>query len=109
MINRVMRNCNAAWKTNVAPVKSIQYSDEIDTDEELGPRPHTENNAGVSATTITSETMYVEGEPSVQTRLEARVVTVPKRGRGRGAPIPIARKEPRDSQRGVRVRVKRST
>ena len=53
-----------------------------------------------AATTVTSETMYVEGEPSVQTRLEARVATVPKRGRGRGAPIPIARKEPRGSQRG---------
>ena len=53
-----------------------------------------------AVTTVTSETMYIEGEPSVQTRLEARVVTVPKRGRGRGAPIPIARKEPRDSQRG---------
>ena len=94
MVNRVIRNCNAAWKTNVAPVESIRYSDEIDTDEELGPLPHTEDNAGVAATTITSETMYVEGEPSVQTRLEARVATVPKRGRGRGAPIPIAHKEP---------------
>ena len=82
MINRVIKNCNAAWKTNVAPVESIRYSDEIDTDEELGPLPHTEDNAGAAATTVTSETMYVEGEPSVQTRLEARVVTVPKRGRG---------------------------
>ena len=94
MVNRVIRNCNAAWKTNVAPVESIRYSNEIDTDEELGPLPRTQDNAGVAATTITSETMYIEGEPSVQTRLEARVATVPKRGRGRGAPIPIARKEP---------------
>ena len=47
MINRVIRNCNAAWKTNVAPVESIRYSDEIDTDEELGPLPRTEDNAGV--------------------------------------------------------------
>ena len=82
MINRVIKNCNTAWKTNVAPVKSIRYSNEIDTDEELGPLPHTEDNAGAAATTVTSEMMYVEGEPSVQTRLEARVVTVPKRGRG---------------------------
>ena len=100
MINRVIRNCNAAWKTNVAPVESIRYSNEIDTDEELGPLPRTEDNADAVVTTVTSETMYVEGEPSVQTRLEARVVTVPKRGRGQGAPIPIAHKEPRDSQRG---------
>ena len=81
MVNRVIRNCNAAWKTNVAPVESIRYSDEIDTDKELGPLPRTEDNAGVAVTTITSETMYVEGEPSVQIRLEARVATVPKRGR----------------------------
>ena len=46
MINRIIRNCNAAWKTNVAPVESIRYSDEIDTDEELGPLPCTEDNAG---------------------------------------------------------------
>ena len=100
MINKVIKNCNAAWKTSVAPVQSIRYNDEIDTDEELGPMPRTKDNTGAAATTVTSETLYIEGEPSVQTRLEARVVTVPKRGRGRGTPVPIACKEPRDPQRG---------
>ena len=44
MINRVIKNCNSAWKTNVAPVQSICYNDEIDTDEELGPMPRTKDN-----------------------------------------------------------------
>ena len=100
MINKVIKNCNAAWKTSVAPVQNIRYDDEIDTDEELGPMPRTKHNTGAAATAVTSETMYIEGEPSVQTRLEARVVAVSKRGRGRGTPIPIARKEPRNPQRG---------
>ena len=82
MINKVIKNYNSAWKTSVAPVQNIRYNDEIDTDEELGPMPRTEDNTGAAATTVTSETLYVEGEPSVQTGLEARVVTVPKRGRG---------------------------
>ena len=62
--------------------------------------PRTKDYTGAAVTAVTSETMYVEREPSVQTRLEARVVTVPKRGRGRGTPVPIARKEPRNPQRG---------
>ena len=62
--------------------------------------PHTEDNTGAAAATVTSEMLYVEGEPSVQTGLEARVVTVPKRGGGRGTPIPVAHKEPRNPQRG---------
>ena len=100
MINKVIKNCNSVWKTSVAPVQNIWYDDEIDTDEELGPMPRTKDNTGAAATTVTSETMYIEGEPSVQTRPEAKVVTVPKRGRGRGTPVPIAHKEPRDPQRG---------
>ena len=70
------------WKTSVAPIQNIRYNDEVDTDEELGPMPHTEDNAGAVAATVTSETVYVEGEPLVQTGLEARVVTVPKTGGG---------------------------
>ena len=100
MINKVIKNCNSAWKTSVAPVQNIRYNDEIDTDEELGPMPRTEDNTGAAAATVTSETLYVEGEPSVQTGLEARVVTVPKRGGGRGTPVPVARKEPRNPQGG---------
>ena len=102
MINKVIKNCNSAWKTSVAPVQDIWYNDEIDTDEELGPMPRTQDNAGAAAATVTSETVYVEGEPSVQTGLEARVVTVPKRGGGRGTPVPVARKEPRKPQGGAR-------
>ena len=100
MINKVIKNCNTAWKTSVAPVQNIRYNDEIDTDEELGPMPRTKDNTGAAVTTVTSKMLYVEGEPSVQTGLEARVVTVPKRERGQGTPVPIARKEPRDPQRG---------
>ena len=62
--------------------------------------PHTEDNTGAAVATVTSETLYVEGEPSVQTGLEARVVTVPKGGGGRGTPVPVARKEPRNPQVG---------
>ena len=95
MVNRVIRNCNSALKTNVAPVQSLRYTDEVDTDEELGPLPHTKDNANVAATTVTSQTLYTEGETSVQTGPRVRVEAVTKKGRGRGAPVPIARKEPR--------------
>ena len=83
---------------NVDPVQNVQYDDEMDTDEELGPLPRTEDNAGAAAATVTSETMYIEGGPSAQTGLGARMMTVPKRGGGRGAPV--ARKEPRNPPRG---------
>ena len=66
MVNRVIRNCNTALKTNIAPVQSLQYSDEVDTDDELGPLPRTKDNASVVATTVTSETLYVGGETSAQ-------------------------------------------
>ena len=98
MINKVIKNCNRAWKTNVGPVQNIQYNDEMDTDEELGPMPHTKDNSGAAVATVTSETLYVGGEPSVQTGLGARVITVPKRGGGRGAPV--AHKEPRNPPKG---------
>ena len=71
----------------------------MDTDEELGPLPRTEDNAGAAAATVTSETMYIEGGPSAQTGLGARVMTVPKRGGG-GRGVPVARKEPRNPSRG---------
>ena len=82
MINKVIKNCNKVWKMKVGPVQNIQYDDEMDTDEELGPLPRTEDNAGAAAVTVTSETMYVKGGPSAQTGLGARVMTVPKRGGG---------------------------
>ena len=100
MVNRVIKNCNSALKTNVAPVQSLRYNDEVDTDEELGPLPRTKDNASAAATTVTSETLYVGGETSAQTGLQSRVETVTKRGRGRGAPVPVARKEPRNFQWG---------
>ena len=100
MINKVIKNCNAAWKTSVAPVQNIRYDNEIDTDEELGPMPRTRDNIRTTATAVTSEMMYDEGEPSGQTRPGARAVTVPKKGRGRGIPVPVTRKEPRNFQRG---------
>ena len=99
MINKVIRNCNKIWKMNVDPVQNVQYDDEMDTDEELGPLSWMQDNAGVVAATITNETMYVEGGPSAQTGLGARVMTVPKSGRG-GRGIPVARKEPRNPPRG---------
>ena len=98
MINKVIKNCNLAWKTSVGPVQNIRYDDEMDTDEELGSMPHTEDNTGAAAATVTSETLYVEGGPSVQTGLGARVITVPKRAGGRGTPV--AHKEPRNPPRG---------
>ena len=98
MINKVIKNCNKAWKMDVDLVQSVQYNDEMDTDEELGPLPHMEDNAGTAVATVTSETMYIEGGPSVQTGLGDRVMTVPKRGGGRG--VPVARKEPRNPPRG---------
>ena len=67
-------------KCQSSPKYPVQ-NDEMDTDEELGPMPHTEDNTGATAATVTSETLYVEGGPSVQTRLLARVITVPKRGK----------------------------
>ena len=82
MINKVIKNCNSAFKTSVAPVQNIRYNDEVDTDEEFGPMPRTVDNAGAAVATVTSETVYVEGEPSVWTGLEATVETVPKRGGG---------------------------
>ena len=82
MINKVIKNCNKVWKMNVDPVQNVQYDDEMDTDEELGPLPRTEDNASTAAATVTSEMMYVEGGPSAQTGLVARVMTVPKRGGG---------------------------
>ena len=100
MINKVIKNCNSAWKTSVAPVQNIRYNDEVDTDEELGPMPRAEDNASAVAATVTSEMVYIEGEPSVWTRLEATVVTVPRRGGGQDAPVPVARKEPRKTQGG---------
>ena len=98
MINTFIKNCNLAWKTSVGPVQNIQYDDEMDTDEELGPMPHTEDNIGAAVATVTSKMLYVEGGPSVQTGLGARVITVPKRGGGRGTSI--AHKEPRNPPRG---------
>ena len=48
MINKVIKNCNLAWKMSVGPVQNIWYDDEMDTDEELGPMPHTEDNTGAA-------------------------------------------------------------
>ena len=84
MVNRVIKNCNSALKTNVAPVQSLRYTDEVDTDEELGPLPHTKDNANVAATTVTSQTLYTEGETSAQAGLQVRVEAVTKKGGGRG-------------------------
>ena len=83
---------------NVDPVQNVQYDDEMDIDEELGPLPRTEDNAGAAVATVTSKTMYVEGGPSAQTGLGARVMTVLKRGGGQAAPV--ARKEPKNPPRG---------
>ena len=100
MVNRVIRNCNSALKTNVAPVQSLQYTDEVDTDEELGPLPRTRDNANVAATTVTSQTLYTEGETSMQTGPRVTVEAVTKKGRRQGAPVSIARKEPRNFKKG---------
>ena len=98
MINKVIKNCNLAWKTSVSPVQNIRYDNEMDTDEELGPMPCTQDNTGAAVATVTSKTLYIEGGPSAQTRLGARVITVPKRGGGRGTPV--ACKEHRNPPRG---------
>ena len=100
MVNRVIKNCNSALKTNVAPVQSLCYTDEVDTDEELGPLPRTKDNANVAATTVTSQTLYTEGGTSTQTGPRVRVEAVTQKGRGRGAPVAIARKEPRNFRKG---------
>ena len=100
MINKVIKNCNAVWKTSVAPVRDVRYSDEVDTDEELGPMPCTKDNVGAAVATVTSETVYVEGELPTQAGLEARMVTVSKRGSEQDAPMSVARKEPRKPQGG---------
>ena len=81
MINKVIKNCNLVWKTSVGPVQNIRYDDEMDTDEELGPMPHMEDNTGAAVATVTSETLYVEGGPSVQTGLGARGDNSAKEGR----------------------------
>ena len=100
MVNKVIHNCNVAWKTNVAPLERVRYNDEVDTDEELGPMPHTKDNANTATATITSETLYIEGESSTQTGLQATAVTA-TRGGEQSAPVAVARKEPRNPQ-GVR-------
>ena len=98
MINKVIKNCNLAWKMSVGLVQNIRYDDEMDTDEELGPMPRMEDNTGTAVATVTSETLYIEGGPSVQTGLGAKVIAVPKRGGGQG--MLIAHKEPRNPPRG---------
>ena len=100
MINKVIKNCNAAWKTNVAPVQDVRYRDEVDTDEELGPMPCTKDNAGAAVAMVTNETMYMEGVPPTQAGLEARMVAVSKRRGEQDAPMSVARKEPRKPQGG---------
>ena len=100
MVNRVIRNCNAALKTNVTPVQRLRYTDEVDTDEELGPLPRTKDNANVAASTVTSQTLYTEGGTSTQTGPRVRVEAVTQKGRGRSAPVAIARKEPRRFRKG---------
>ena len=100
MVNRVIKNCNSVLKTNVAPVQSLQYTDEVDTDEELGLLPRTRDNANVAVTTVTSQTLYTEGETSVQTGLQVTVEAVTKKGRRQGAPMSIAHKEPRNFKKG---------
>ena len=100
MLNKVIRNCNAALKTNVAPVASLRYADEVDTDEELGPLPRTRDNANVAASTVTSQTLYTEGQTSTQMGPRVRMEAVTQKGRGRSAPVAIARKEPKNFRRG---------
>ena len=72
----------------------------MDTDEELGPLPRTKDNANVAVTTVTSQMLYTEGETSVQAGLQVRVEAVTKKGRGRGPPVSVARKEPRNFRKG---------
>ena len=72
----------------------------MDTDEELGLLPRTKDNANVTATTVTSQTLYTEGETSVQTGPRVGVEAVTKKGRRWGASMSIARKEPRNFKKG---------
>ena len=72
----------------------------MDTDEELGPMPCTKDNAGTAVAMVTSETVYMEGDPQTQAGLEARMVTVSKRGGEQDAPMSVVRKEPRKPQGG---------
>ena len=80
--------------------RGLRYTDEVDTDEELGPLPRTRDNANVAVTTVTSQTLYTEGETSVQTGPPVRVEAVTKKGRRWGASMSIACKEPRNFKKG---------
>ena len=100
MVNRMIRNCNAALKINVTPVQCLRYTDEVDTDEELGPLPCTRDNANVAVTTVTSQMLYTEGETSAQAGLQARVEAVTKKSVGQGPLVAVARKEPRNFRKG---------
>ena len=72
----------------------------MDTDEELGPLPHTRDNANVAATTVTSQMLYTEGETSAQAGSQARVEAITKKSGGWGPPVAVARKEPRNFRKG---------
>ena len=72
----------------------------MDTDEELGLLPRTRDNTNVATTTVTSQTLYTEGETSAQAGLQVRVEAVTKKGGGRGPLVAIARKEPRNFRKG---------
>ena len=72
----------------------------MDTDEELGPLPRTKDNANVAATTVTSQTLYTEGETSAQAGLRVRVEVVTKKGGGWDPLVSVARKEPRNFRKG---------
>ena len=100
MVNRVIKNCNSALKTDIAPIQSLRYSDEVDTDEELGPLPRTKDNSSAAVTTVTSETLYTAEETPAQTGLQARVETITKKRRGRSVSVSVTGKEPRNLQRG---------
>ena len=100
MVNRIIRNCNAALKINVTPIQSLRYTDEVDTNEELGPLPHTKDNANVAASTVTSQTLYTEGQTSTQTGPRVRVEAVTQKSGGRAPLVAIARKEPRKFRKG---------
>ena len=62
--------------------------------------PRTKDNADAVVATVTSETMYMEGDPPTQARLEARMVTVSKRGGEQDVPMSVAHKEPRKAPGG---------
>ena len=72
----------------------------MDTDEELGLLPRTRDNANVAVTTVTSQTLYTEGETSAQAGLQARVEAVTKKSGGQGPLVAVARKEPRNFRKG---------